>query len=209
MKRTLFSAAAILTLCGTAQAAPTFSLDGGRLEIAGTDGDDGVVVEARGRTLWVYSVDHVLLGDPGGAAGAGVPVGPELAFATQGGDDALLLDAASVQVIVFDGGDGDDYFRNDSDIPAVADGGDGADHLFGGAAADWLDAGGDSGGGVSSVSGGGGADVLADGAHDDLCSAGRTWVQSDGAARPGPTGDLALAGCGVVLDGRPEPAPNG
>jgi Ca2+-binding RTX toxin-like protein len=87
--------------------------------------------------------------------------------------ERLVLQPAQVRKVVFDGGAGDDVFRNLTAVSSEAFGGAGNDTLVGGTGNDLLD-GGDGNdtlierGGRNLMIGGNGRDVLQGGAGDDL-----------------------------------------
>lgn len=79
--------------------------------------------------------------------------------------------------VEFDADSGDDYFENDTDLPARATGGSGDDTLLGGGGSDTLTGGGDSdslegAAGADELSGGSGGDTLKGGGDDDTLRGG-------------------------------------
>lgn len=127
---------------------PLISLAGGDVTIAGGEADDVTTVSNGGGNTLRVSVQ------------------------TQGQTYAELFQRTDVNRVVYDGGAGNDVFRNSTDIPSVAHGGTGADSLTGGEADDELygDEGEDSltgAGGDDTLYGGTGSDILRGGAGDD------------------------------------------
>ncbi len=89
--------------------------------------------------------------------------------------DKPLFLTGKLKKIVFHGKDGDDQFRNDTNVPSVAMGGNGNDQLFGGGSTDVLD-----GGRGDDIIDGRGTKAAGKGAQDVVTTgAGKDTVVSD------------------------------
>lgn len=113
-----------------------YRIDGATLHICGSAADDNVTIREQKQGQFVDL--HL----------------------TRNGERERLCVVKNFKRIVFDGGDGDDYFKNSSRVASVVFGGRGDDTLEGGSGADALD-------------GQDGDDVLVGGGHNDSLTGGR------------------------------------